>query len=146
MLIPSTMQARRTRAYSSTMYILHTFHRVASNSTEGGGWYGFAAPLPDAHPRLAGTLLLRPLHSAEGVGVGWDSHRVGAGSGTEARESAAASGRAYAEMEEAYRKERAAQGEDETVGHQARPGCRRTARAADRQRPLVVVCAEVVAY
>ncbi len=29
---------------------------------EGGGWYGFAAPLPDAHPRLAGPLLLRPLH------------------------------------------------------------------------------------
>ena len=28
---------------------------------EGGGWYGFAAPLPNAHTRLAGTLLLRPL-------------------------------------------------------------------------------------
>ena len=28
---------------------------------EGGGWYSFAAPLPDAHPRLAGPLLLRPL-------------------------------------------------------------------------------------
>ena len=28
---------------------------------EGGGWYDFAAPLPDAHPRLVGTLLLRPL-------------------------------------------------------------------------------------
>ena len=60
-LIPSTMQARRTRTYSSTLYILHTFHRVALNSMEGGGWYSFAAPLPDAHPRLAGTLLLRPL-------------------------------------------------------------------------------------
>ena len=55
------MQARRTRAYNSTLYILYTFHRVASNSIEGGGWYGFAAPLPDAHPRLAGILLLRPL-------------------------------------------------------------------------------------
>ena len=31
---------------------------------EGGGWYSFAAPLPDAHPRLAGPLLLRPLHYA----------------------------------------------------------------------------------
>ena len=61
-LIPSTMQARRTRTYSSTLYILHTFHRVASNSMEGGGWYGFAAPLSNAHPHLAGTLLLRPLH------------------------------------------------------------------------------------
>ena len=28
---------------------------------EGGGWYSFAAPLPDAHPRPAGPLLLRPL-------------------------------------------------------------------------------------
>ena len=26
MLIPSTMQARRTRTYSSTLYILHPFH------------------------------------------------------------------------------------------------------------------------
>ena len=34
---------------------------------EGGGWYGFAAPLSNAHPRLAGTVLLRPLQSpAEG--------------------------------------------------------------------------------
>ena len=44
-LIPSTMQARRTRTYSSTLYILITFHRVASNSMEGGGWYGFTTPL-----------------------------------------------------------------------------------------------------
>ena len=64
------MQARRTRTYSSTLYILHTFHRVASNSIEGGGWYGFAAPLPDAHPRLAGTLLLRPLHKTQPVEIG----------------------------------------------------------------------------
>ena len=28
---------------------------------EGGGGYGFAAPLSNAHPRLAGTLLFRPL-------------------------------------------------------------------------------------
>ena len=33
---------------------------------EGGGWYSFAAPLPDAHPRLAGPLLLRPLHDNSG--------------------------------------------------------------------------------
>ena len=31
---------------------------------EGGGGYGFAAPLSNAHPRLAGTLLFRPLHMA----------------------------------------------------------------------------------
>ena len=53
-------------------------------------------------------------------------------------------GRAYEELEggvqEGDRRTRA----DETVGHQARLGRRRTARAADRQRPLVVVCAEVV--
>ena len=65
-LIPSTMQARRTRAYNSTLYILYSFHRVASNSMEGGGWYDFAAPLPDAHPRLVGTLLLRPLQPSLG--------------------------------------------------------------------------------
>ena len=29
---------------------------------EGGGWYGCAAPLPNGYPRLAATLLLRPLH------------------------------------------------------------------------------------
>ena len=32
---------------------------------EGGGWYSFAAPLPDAHPRLAGPLLLRPLQLSD---------------------------------------------------------------------------------
>ena len=32
---------------------------------EGGGWYGFAAPLPNAHTRLSGTLLLRPLQEAD---------------------------------------------------------------------------------
>ena len=30
---------------------------------EGGGWSSFAAPLPNAHPRLAGPLLLRPLQA-----------------------------------------------------------------------------------
>ena len=60
-LIPSTMQARRTRAYNSTLYILYTFHRVALNSMEGSGWYGFTAPHLYAITRLAGTLLLRPL-------------------------------------------------------------------------------------
>ena len=35
---------------------------------EGGGWYGFAAPLSNAHPRLAGTLLFRPLHTDAAAG------------------------------------------------------------------------------
>jgi len=44
-LIPSTMQARRTRAYNSTLYILFTFHRVGCNTMEGGGWSSIQAPL-----------------------------------------------------------------------------------------------------
>ena len=60
-LIPSTMQARRTRAYISTLYILHTFHRVAHNSMEGGGRYGITAPHLYAITRLHGPLLLRRL-------------------------------------------------------------------------------------
>ena len=60
-LIPSTMQARRTRAYISTLYILHTFHRVAHNSMEGGGRYGITAPHLYAVTRLHGPLLLRRL-------------------------------------------------------------------------------------
>ena len=59
------MQARRTRTYRSTLYILHTFHRVASNSIEGGGWSSFQAPLLNARLRLTGPLLLRPLHGVK---------------------------------------------------------------------------------
>ncbi len=44
-LIPSTMQARRTRAYISTLYILCTFHRVGCYTMEGGGWSSIQAPL-----------------------------------------------------------------------------------------------------
>ena len=47
----------------------------------------------------------------------------------EARDAASASGRAYEELEEAYRKELAAPREDETVGHPARP-CRGRGRVA----------------
>ena len=46
-------------AFTVSLYILHTIHQVASNSMEGGWWYGFQAPLSKAHPRLAGTVLLR---------------------------------------------------------------------------------------
>ena len=61
-LIPSTIQALRTRTYSSTLYILHTFHRVVPNSMEGGGWYGFAPPHHGAVTRLRGPLSIRRLH------------------------------------------------------------------------------------
>ena len=54
----------RGRLIKSTLYILHTFHRVASNSIEGGGWSSFQAPLLNARLRLTGPLLLRPLHEA----------------------------------------------------------------------------------
>ena len=56
------MQARRTRAYSSTLYILCTFHRVTANTMEDGGRASFQAPLLSTRPRLHGPLLLRPLH------------------------------------------------------------------------------------
>ena len=46
----STIQACRTDAYISTLYILHTFHRVPLNTMEGGGWSGFQAPLPQRSP------------------------------------------------------------------------------------------------
>ena len=49
-----------TDTESSVVGSLSTFHRVSLNSMEGGGWSSFAAPLPDAHPRLAGPLLLCP--------------------------------------------------------------------------------------
>ena len=44
MLIPFTMHARRTRAYSSTLYILHTFQHVSQNMLEVCGWSSFQAP------------------------------------------------------------------------------------------------------
>ena len=44
MLILSTMQARRTRAYISTANIHRTFHRLILSLTEGGGRYDFPPP------------------------------------------------------------------------------------------------------
>ena len=44
MLIPFTMHARRTRAYSSTLYILHTFQHVSQNMLEVCGWSSFQVP------------------------------------------------------------------------------------------------------
>ena len=38
---------------------------------EGGGRYGFAAPLPNAHTRLAGPLFLHPLQYNERPNVGY---------------------------------------------------------------------------
>ena len=61
----------------------------------------------------------------------------------EARESAVTSRRPYEELERAYRKEIAEHKETEGSGHRSPRDRHRAARAADRQRPRVVVCAEV---
>ena len=44
MLMPSTMHARRTRRYSSTRYIHHTFQGVGLSPMEGGGRSSFQPP------------------------------------------------------------------------------------------------------
>ena len=64
MLAINTMQARRTRAYNSTLYILTPSIEFSTNPMEGGGWYTFQAPLLNAQPRLAGTLSLRRSHTS----------------------------------------------------------------------------------
>ena len=46
-LIPSTIQARRTRTYISTVNIHLTLQRLLINLTEGGGRYSFATPQAD---------------------------------------------------------------------------------------------------
>ena len=51
-----SLHARRTRTYSSTLYILYTFHRVTLNSMEGGGWYGFITPHQRRHPPRRSTI------------------------------------------------------------------------------------------
>ena len=43
-LIPSTMQARRTRAYNSTLYILYTFHGLSLNPMKGRRRSSFQPP------------------------------------------------------------------------------------------------------
>ena len=49
-LIPSTMQARRTRAFNSTLYILYAFHRVTANTMEGVRCPSIKAPFLTAPP------------------------------------------------------------------------------------------------
>ena len=44
MLMPSTMQAIRTRRYSSTWYIHHTFQGIGLSLMEGGGRSSFQPP------------------------------------------------------------------------------------------------------
>ena len=44
MLMPSTMHALRTRRYSSTRYIHHTFHGVWLSPMEDGGRSSFQPP------------------------------------------------------------------------------------------------------
>ena len=41
---------------------LRMFHRGTANTMEDGGWSSFQAPQLSTRSRLAGTLLLRPLH------------------------------------------------------------------------------------
>ena len=41
MLIPSTITARRTRRYTSTLYIRRTIRRVEYNPMDGGRRYSF---------------------------------------------------------------------------------------------------------
>ena len=44
MLVPSTITARRTRRYTSTLYIRHTAHRLDFKPMDGGGRSSFQLP------------------------------------------------------------------------------------------------------
>ena len=44
MLVPSTITARRTRRYTSTLYIRHTAHRLDFKPMDGGRWGNFQLP------------------------------------------------------------------------------------------------------
>ena len=61
MLMPSTMQARRTRRYSSTWYIPHTFHGLLV--CPYGRWWTvqFSSAFSRRSSRPRGTLYLRRL-------------------------------------------------------------------------------------
>ena len=56
MLIPSTITARRTRRYTSTLYIRRTIHGVGYNPMDDGGRYSIKSPilsnLPPTRPTL----------------------------------------------------------------------------------------------
>ena len=50
MLMPSIMQALRTRRYISTLYIHHTFHGVGLSPMEDGGRSSFQPPSAAIEP------------------------------------------------------------------------------------------------
>ena len=56
MLIPSTITARRTRRYTSTLYIRRTIHRLNFEPMDGSGRYSFQPPNVRGQFRPHGTL------------------------------------------------------------------------------------------
>ena len=61
MVLPSTITARRTRRYTSTLYIRRTIHGVGYNPMEDGGRYSFQPPYVSRSTRPHGTIYLRRL-------------------------------------------------------------------------------------
>ena len=62
-LLPSTITARRTRRYTSTLYIRHTIHGVGYNPMNDGGRYTIRSPIlsdpPPTRPTLSPPLTPR---------------------------------------------------------------------------------------
>ena len=56
MLIPSTITARRTRRYTSTLYIHRTIHGVGYNPMNDGGRYSIQSPIVSNLPSAPSTL------------------------------------------------------------------------------------------
>ena len=56
MLIPSTITARRTRRYTSTLYIHRTTHRLNFQPMDGGGGYVLQPPNVSDYPPTWNTL------------------------------------------------------------------------------------------
>ena len=56
MLIPSTITARRTRRYTSTLYIRRTIHGVGYNPMNDGGRYSIWSPILSNPPPTRPTL------------------------------------------------------------------------------------------
>ena len=56
MLIPSTITARRTRRYTSTLYIHRTIHGVGYNPMNDGGRYSIQSPILSNLPPARSTL------------------------------------------------------------------------------------------
>ena len=56
MLIPSTITARRTRRYTSTLYIRRTIHGFGYNPMNDGGRYSIQSPFVSNLPPAWSTL------------------------------------------------------------------------------------------